>query len=130
MHKIKCVDDIESLRKDHVLSKELLEELEKDLHIVHEWSDMDEECDFSDFNAGDFGYGYIVVLKAQDGPKEYEDIGLTNGPNEIVPETADEYLLNGEQWIRQVVVYNDSFSMILWIESFVKEKYDNLKMEM
>ena len=32
MHKIKCIDDIESLRNDLVLSKEMLEELEKDLH--------------------------------------------------------------------------------------------------
>lgn len=117
MHKIKCIDDIESLRKDLALSKELLEELEKDLHVVHEWSDMDEECDFSDFSADDFGYGYIAVLKAQDGPKEFEEIGLTNGLTELVPETSDEYLFDGEQWTRQVIVYNDSFSMILWVPS-------------
>ncbi len=114
MHKIKCIDDIESLRKDLVLSKELLEELEKDLHVVHEWSDMDEECDFLDFNADDFGYGYIAVFKAGDGPKEFEEIGLTNGLKEVVPETLDEYLFDSEQWTRQVIVYNDSFSMILW----------------
>ena len=114
MYKIKCVDDIERLRKDLVLSKELLVELEKDLHVVHEWSDMDEECDFFDFNADDFGYGYIAVLEGEDGLKEYEDIGLTGGLEEVVPETSDEYLLNSEQWTRIVVVCNDSYSMILW----------------
>lgn len=115
MHKIKCVDDIERLRKDLVLSKELLVELEKDLHVVHEWSDMDEECDFFDFNTDDFGYGYIAVLEGEDGLKEYEDIGLTGGLEEVVPETSDEYLLDSEQWTRIVVVYNDSFSLILWM---------------
>ncbi|MHC1715182.1 MAG: hypothetical protein AB9858_06315 [Acidaminococcaceae bacterium] len=76
---------------------------------------MVEECDFSDFNVDDFGYEHIVFLKAQDEPKEFEDIGLTNGLEEVVPETSDEYLLDGEQWTKQVVVYNDSFNMNLWV---------------
>lgn len=119
MHKIKSMNDIECLRNNSALPEKLLEELENDLHVVHEWSDMDEGCEFLNFNADDFGYGYIAVLEATDGPKEFEDIGLTDGLKEVVPETSEEYLLNGEQWTRQVVVYNDSFSMILWMPTHI-----------
>ena len=117
MKEIKRIDDIEKLKKEGKLPNELIEKIEDDLHIVHEWSDMDEECCFEDFDADDFGYGHIAIFDGTEEKQDYEKIGLTGGLEEITPETVEEQLIGGIKWSRLVVVYNDSYSMILWLPS-------------
>ena len=117
MEEIKCISDIEKLKKEGNFPDELIKKIEDDLHIVHEWSDMDEECCFDDFDADDFGYGHIAIFEGTEEKQDYEKIGLTGGLEEITPETVEEQLIEGIKWSRLVVVYNDSYSMILWLPS-------------
>ena len=117
MEVIKRIGDIEKLKIEGCFPNELIEKIEDDLHIVHEWSDMDEECCFEDFDADDFGYGHIAIFDGTEEKQDYEKIGLTDGLEEITPETVEEQLIGGIKWSRLVVVYNDSYSMILWLPS-------------
>ena len=123
MEVIKRIGDIEKLKKEGKLPDELIEKIEDDLHIIHEWSDMDEECCFEDFDADDFGYGYIAIFEGEKEKQDYEKIGLTGGLEEITPETVEEQLIGGRKWSRLVVVYNDSYSMILWLPSGIISRY-------
>lgn len=117
MEEVKCIGDIEKLRGAAEFPNDLIDKIEDDLHIVHEWSDMDEESCFEEFDADDFGYGHIAIFDGMEEKKDYEKIGLTGGLEEITPETVEEQLIEGEKWSRLVVVYNDSYSMILWLPS-------------
>ena len=117
MEEVKCMRDIEKLRKEGKLPYELIEKIEEDLHIVHEWCNIDEDCCFEDFDADDFGYGHIAIFDGAEEKQDYEKIGLTGGLEEITPETVEEQLIGGVKWTRLVVVYNDSYSMILWLPS-------------
>ncbi|MPM49870.1 hypothetical protein SDC9_96604 [bioreactor metagenome] len=121
MEEVKRIGDIEKLKKDGKLPNELIEKIEDDLHIVHEWSDMDEESCFEDFNADNFGYGHIAIFDGTEEKQDYVKIGLTDGLEKITPETVEEQLIGGIKWSRLVVVYNDSYSMILWIPSGIME---------
>ena len=117
MEEVKRIGDIEKLKKEGKLPNELIEKVEDDLHIVHEWSDMDEECCFEDFDADNFGYGHIAIFDGTEDKQDYEKIGLTGGLEEITPETVEDWLIGCIKWRRLVVVYNDSYSMILWLPS-------------
>ena len=117
MKEVKRMGDIERLRIEGKFTDELLEKIEEDLHVVHEWSDIDEECCFEDFDADDFGYGHIAILDGTEEKQDYEKIGLTDGLEEITPETVEEQLISGTKWTRLVVVYNDSYSSIIWLPS-------------
>ena len=119
MKEVKRIGDIEKLRKEGKFPEDLIEKIEEDLHIVHEWSDIDEECCFEDFDADDFGYGHIAIFDGAEEKQDYEKIGLTGGLEEITPETVEERLIGGIKWSRLVVVYNDSYSMILWLPSSI-----------
>ena len=119
MEEIKRIGDIERLKKEGNFPNELIEKIEDDLYIVHEWSDMDEECCFDDFDADDFGYGHIAIFDGTEEKQDCEKIGLTGGLEEITPETVEEQLIGGIKWSRLVVVYNDSYSMILWLPSSI-----------
>ena len=119
MEEVKRIGDIAKLKKEGKLPNELIEKVEDDLHIVHEWSDIDEECCFEDFDADDFGYGHIAIFDGTEEKQDYEKIGLTGGLEEITPETVEERLIGGIKWSRLVVVYNDSYSMILWLPSSI-----------
>ena len=119
MKEVKRIGDIEKLRKEGKFPDDLIEEIEEDLHIVHEWSDIDEECCFEDFDADDFGYGHIAIFDGAEEKQDYEKIGLTGGLEEITPETFEERLIGDIKWSRLVVVYNDSYSMILWLPSSI-----------
>ena len=114
MEVVKRICDIERLKKEGNFPNELIEKIEDDLHVVHEWSDIDEECCFEDFDADDFGYGHIAIFEGEEEKQDYEKIGLTGGLEEITPETVEEQLIGGVKWIRLVVIYNDSYSMIIW----------------
>ena len=122
MEEVKRIGDIEKLRKEGKFPDDLIGKIENDLHIVHEWSDMDEECCFEDFDADDFGYGHIAIFDGTEEKQDYEKIGLTGGPEETTPETVEERLIGGEKWNRLVVVYNDSYSMILWLPGLIVAK--------
>ena len=124
MEEVKRIGDIEKLKKEGKLPNELIEKVEDDLHIVHEWSDMDEECCFEDFDADDFGYGHIAIFDGTEDKQDYEKIGLTGGLEEITPEIVEERLIGGIKWCRLVVVYNDSYSMILWLPSDIMKIND------
>ena len=117
MEEVKCICDIAKLRKEGKLPHELIEKIEEDLHIVHEWSDIDEDCCFEEFDADDFGCGHIAILDGTEDKQGYEKIGFTGGLEEITPEIVEEQLIEGRKWTRLVVVYNDSYSMILWLPS-------------
>jgi len=120
MEEVKCICNIVKLRKEGKLPDELIEKIEEDLHIVHEWSDIEEDCCFEDFNADDFGYGHIAIFDGTEEKLDYEKIGITSGLEEITPETVEEWLIKDVKWSRLVVVYNDSYSMILWLPNFYK----------
>ena len=119
MIKIKCLGDIEELEMEHTCPKALTDMLYKDLEALHEWADCEHSTTLEDFYADDFDFGYIAILDGTESVKELEDcIGLTGGYENTIPESAEIYHWGTEKWIRVIVIYNDSYSMVLWIKNY------------
>lgn len=63
--------------------------------------------------------GYIAVLEGTEKKEELEEgIGLTGGFEETIPEAVNLHYFGSEKWCRVLVIYNDSYAMILWIKGY------------
>lgn len=119
MLKIKCVQDIYTLSKGKVLSQNLLDHIMKDLHCIHAWADYENLYDFDSYNTDMTDNGYIAVLEGTETQKELEDeIGLTGGLKQTIPEEVKIVKIDKDEWRRVLVVYNNSYAMILWIRNY------------
>ena len=54
------------------------------------------------------------------------NLGLTGGLEETIPEAVIKYTVSNDVWTRAVIIYNDSFAMILWIKNY--DSFDEWKM--
>ena len=46
------------------------------------------------------------------------NLGLTGGLEETIPEAVIKYTVGNDVWTRAVIIYNDSFAMILWLKTY------------
>ena len=119
MFKIHCVADIQELELSHSVPGELISLLYRDLKIIYVWSVTDREVCFEEFHTQDYDYGYIAVLEGTEPTEVLErEIGLTGGYENTIPESAETYHWGAEKWSRVIVIYNDSYSMLLWIKNY------------
>ena len=119
MLKVKCVQDIHTLGENKVLSQKLLDYLEKDLHCIHAWADYDHLYAFDSYNTDMTDNGYIAVLEGCETQKELEEeIGLTGGLEQTIPEEVKIVKIDKDEWRRVLVIYNNSYAMILWIRNY------------
>lgn len=117
MIEIKCFKDIEVLKASEGIPALLVEMINEDLVILKKWSDEDDEVSMEEFNTDDFGYGYIVVLNGNESLAELQNIGLTEGLENVIPEAALTYYVDGNKWTKLIVIYNDSYSMSIWLKN-------------
>ena len=119
MLKIKCLKDIEKLKKEHTLPSELTDFLLHDLHSVHRWADYDHLYDFETYHTDMTDNGYIAILDGTENKEELEqEIGLTGGYENTIPEAVNLHKFGPDKWCRVLVIYNDSYAMILWIKNY------------
>lgn len=119
MLKIKCLKDIEKLKEEHTLPSELTDFLLHDLHSVHRWADYDHLYDFETYHTDMTDNGYIAILDGTENKEELEqEIGLTGGYENTIPETVNLHKFGPDKWCRVLVIYNDSYAMILWIKNY------------
>lgn len=117
MIEIKCVKDVKALSARSLVPEEIVEKIYEELAVIKKWSDEYDEVDINDYNAEDFGYGYIVVLEGNETEAEIKEIGLTEGLEGVIPEAAESFYVGKEKWTRIIVVYNDSYSMSFWLKN-------------
>lgn len=113
---VKCYRDLEELSQGGQLYALFVQQLEEDLRVIHEWADEDQEYSFSDFHTDVLQCGYIAILECAE---ELEALGVSGGLDGLVPETEEWYSFGQEEWVRLVVIYNDSYSMIFWMPAGV-----------
>jgi hypothetical protein len=77
-----------------------------DLRVIHEWNDEDQEYSFEEFHTDVFHCGCIVIFKTLEDI-EMEELGVSGGVKELIPETMELHQLRKEQWLRMNVVYKD-----------------------
>ena len=119
MNKIQCVADIQELERTHSIPPEQIDLLYRDLKAIYDWAVPDQEVTFEEFFTEDYDYGYIAVLEGTETTEELErELGLTGGYTGTTPEAATNYYWGGEKWTRVIVIYNDSYSMLLWIKNY------------
>lgn len=119
MIEIRCLDDIISVEEKQALPKRLIALLTDDLHTIQDYVDECEEYSFEEFNTDYMDNGYIAVLEGNESRSDIVDtLGLTGGLDDVIPETAENYTIDGDKWTRIVVVYNDSYSMIIWLKNY------------
>lgn len=119
MIKIKCLKDIEMVKEQNRLPQELITYLVQDLHNVHLWADYEQLYNFETYHTDMTDNGYIAVLKGTEKKEELEaEIGLTGGFEGTIPEAVNLHRFGSEKWCRVLVIYNDSYAMILWIKGY------------
>ncbi len=124
MKKIKCIDDIRELELNHSVPTELLDQLYSDMEAIYEWSDPDHTVTLDEFHTDDYDYGYIALLEGTENKADLEqEIGLTGGLENTIPEGVTNYHWGSDKWSRVVVIYNDSYSMLLWVRNY--DGYDS-----
>lgn len=115
MIKIKCLKDI--LDNKDKLPESIMTMLKEELVRVKSWSDEFNETTLEEFHTDNYDYGYIVIFEGTETDKEIEDIGLSDGLEAILPEVAYNYYIDGEKWTKIIVIYNDSYSISLWLKN-------------
>ncbi len=119
MLKIKCLKDIDRVKKAHLLPAELIDYLLHDLYSVYIWADYEHQYDFETYHTDMTDNGYIAVLDGTEKTEELEqEIGLTGGYKNTVPEAVNLHRFGTDKWSRVLVIYNDSYAMILWIKNY------------
>ncbi len=119
MIKIKCLKDIEIAKEKNSFPPELITYLVQDLHNVHLWADYEKLYDFETYHTDMTDNGYIAVMEGTEKKEELEkEIGLTGGYEETIPEAVNLHRFGRDKWCRVLVVYNDSYAMILWIKNY------------
>ena len=117
MIKVKCVKDISDLESNKTIPDSIIAMLKEELVRVKEWCDEFDETSLEEFNADDYDFGYIAIFEGNETDQEIEAIGLSDGLEAILPEAAYNYFIDGEKWTKIIVVYNDSYSMSMWLRN-------------
>lgn len=117
MIKVQCLQDIEALDNENRLPSLIIKYLKEELERIKSWFDEFNETTLEDFHTDDYDYGYIAIFEGNESDEEIEELGLSDGLEAILPEAAYNYYVDGEKWTKIIVVYNDSYSMSLWLRN-------------
>ena len=118
MIKVKCVKDILDLESNKTIPDSIIAMLKEELVRVKEWCDEFSEVSLEEFHTDDYDFGYIAIFEGNETDQEIESIGLSDGLEAILPEAAYNYFLEDNQkWTKIIVVYNDSYSMSMWLRN-------------
>lgn len=117
MIKVKCLKDILDLESNKTIPDSIIAMLKEELVRVKEWCDEFDETSLEEFHSDDYDYGYIAIFEGNETDQEIEAIGLSDGLEAILPEAAYNYFIDGEKWTKIIVVYNDSYSMSMWLRN-------------
>ena len=117
MIKVKCLKDILDLESNKTIPDSIIAMLKEELVRVKEWCDEFDETSLEEFNADDYDFGYIAIFEGNETDQEIEAIGLSDGLEAILPEAAYNFFIDGEKWTKIIVVYNDSYSMSMWLRN-------------
>lgn len=117
MIEIRCLKDIKRIEKQ--IQRELVDKLLTDLLVIKESSDEDDEYTLEEFNTDYTGNGYIAILDGSESAEVIEGkLGLTGGLDEVIPESVENFFIGSDKWSRVIVIYNDSYGMILWLKNY------------
>ena len=117
MIKVKCLNDILDLESNKTIPDSIIDMLKEELVRVKEWCDEFDETSLEEFHTDDYDFGYIAIFEGNETDQEIEAIGLSDGLEAILPEAAYNYFIDGEKWTKIIVVYNDSYSMSVWLRN-------------
>lgn len=117
MIKVKCYQDILALEDNSTIPDRLVTMLKEELARIKSWSDEFNETSIEEFHTDNYDYGYIAIFEGTETDQEIEDIGLSDGLEAILPEAAYNFFIDGEKWTKIIVVYNDSYSMSVWLRN-------------
>ena len=117
MIKVKCLKDILDLESNKTIPDSIIAMLKEELVRVKEWCDEFDETSLEEFHTDDYDFGYIAIFEGNETDQEIEAIGLSDGLEAILPEAAYNYFIDGEKWTKIIVVYNDSYSMSVWLRN-------------
>ena len=117
MIKVKCLKDILDLERNKTIPDSIITMLKEELVRVKEWCDEFGEVSLEAFHTNDYDFGYIAIFEGNETDQEIEAIGLSDGLEAILPEAAYNYFIDGEKWTKIIVVYNDSYSMSIWLRN-------------
>ena len=117
MIKVKCLKDILDLESNKTIPNSIIAMLKEELVRVKEWCDEFSEVSLEEFHTDDYDFGYIAIFEGNETDQEIEAIGLSDGLEAILPEAAYNYFIDGEKWTKIIVVYNDSYSMSVWLRN-------------
>ena len=115
MIKVKCLKDILDLESNKTIPDSIIAMLKEELVRVKEWCDEFDETRLEEFHTDAYDFGYIAIFEGNETDQEIEGIGLSDGLEAILPEAAYNYFIDGEKWTKIIVVYNDSYSMSMWL---------------
>lgn len=119
MIEIKCKADIDALNNRPDIPKELIKKIDSDLKAIKVWSDYDNEYDYeSNYHTDLNNNGYICIIEGNESKKELQErIGLTGGldPEHTIPEEVNNFYFGGTKYSRVLIIYNDSYAMILYL---------------
>ena len=118
MIEIRCLNDIADALKNKTISEELAEMLRKDLMVIKDYCDTDSEYSIETFHTDYFNNGHIAIVDEATTNEQILELGLTGGLSETIPEAVVNYTINSTKWTRAVVIFNDSFGIILWLKKF------------
>ena len=118
MIEIKCLADIANAKENKSICDELAEMLRKDLMVIKDYCDEDGEYSIETFHTDYFNNGHIAIVDESTTNEQILELGLTGGLQETIPEAVVNYTINSTKWTRAVVIFNDSFGMILWLKNF------------
>ena len=117
MIKVKCLKDILDLESNKTIPDSIIAMLKEELVRVKEWCDEFDETSLEEFHTDDYDFGYIAIFEGNETDLEIEAIGLSDGLEAILPEAAYNFFIDGEKWTKIIVVYNDSYSMSMWLRN-------------
>ena len=117
MIKVKCLKDILDLESNKTIPDSIIAMLKEELVRVKEGCDEFDETSLEEFHTDDYDFGYIAIFEGNETDQEIEAIGLSDGLEAILPEAAYNYFIDGEKWTKIIVVYNDSYSMSVWLRN-------------
>ena len=118
MIKVKCLKDILDLESNKTIPDSIIDMLKEELVRVKEWCDEFDETSLEEFHTDDYDFGYIAIFEGNETDQEIEAVGLSDGLEAILPEAAYNYFLDeNEKWTKIIVVYNDSYSMSIWLRN-------------
>ena len=118
MIEIKSLVDIANAKANKRICEEFAELLRKDLMVIKEYCDEDGEYSIETFHTDYFNNGHIAIVDESTTNEQILELGLTGGLQETIPEAVVNYTINSTKWTRAVVIFNDSFGMILWLKNF------------